>query len=74
MELPLTGEETVDELLEAFPRASRWLGDRGVICTQCGEVFWGSLHDLAAYRKIEGDDFTKLLAELNEFLASSNAE
>ncbi|MBN2081121.1 hypothetical protein JW859_02820 [bacterium] len=74
MELPLTGAEPVDELLEAFPRASRWLGDRGVICTQCGEVFWGSLSDLANYRKIEGEEFTKLLAELNEFLAQTDAE
>ena len=73
MELPLTGEEPVDELLDAFPRASRWLGDRGVICTQCGEVFWGSLQDLANYRKIQGDDFTRLLAELNKFLANPDA-
>jgi len=53
MRLPLTGNEPVDALLEAFPAAQRWLGDRNVICTQCGEVFWGSLRELAEYRKIE---------------------
>jgi hypothetical protein len=34
--LPLTGDEPVDQLLEDFPQASRWLNARTVICTQCG--------------------------------------
>ena len=69
MELPLTGAESVEAVLEAFPQAASWLGDRHVICRQCGEVYWGSLRDLAQYRHVEGAAFETLLAKLNAFLA-----
>ena len=45
MELPLTGAEPVDALLDAFPSAGNWLRDHGVICTQCGETYWGPLRE-----------------------------
>jgi hypothetical protein len=73
MQLPLTGAEPVDALLEAFPAGQRWLGDRNVLCTQCGEVFWGSLRELAEYRGIRGEAFDALLAELSEFLSAPAA-
>jgi len=67
--LPLTGAEPVDQLLEDFPQAARWLNDHDVICTQCGETYWGPLQELAELRGIKGAEFDKLLEGLNEFLA-----
>ena len=73
MRLPLTGAEPVDALLESHATAQRWLGERRVLCTQCGEVFWGSLRELAEYRGIKDEAFDALLAELNEFLHAPEA-
>ncbi len=68
MQLPLTGAEAVDELVEAFPITRGWLGDNGLICVQCGEIYWGSLASLAQARKMDPTRFTVVLAELNELL------
>jgi hypothetical protein len=68
--LPLTGREPVDQLLEDFPQAGRWLSDHDVICTQCGETYWGPLQELAELRGIKGGEFETLLKGLNEFLAA----
>lgn len=69
MRLPLTGAEAVDAVLEKFPDAQLWLHQHGMICTECGEVVWGTLRELGSYRGLSGSDFDKLLAELSEFLA-----
>jgi hypothetical protein len=69
MRLPLTGDEAVDAVLESFPDAQLWLHKHGLICTECGEVVWGTLRELGAYRGIADTAFDALLAELNEFLA-----
>lgn len=69
MQLPLTGAEPVDELIEAFPVTRGWLGEHGLICVQCGEVYWGSLESLAKARKMDSARFIEVLAELNELLA-----
>lgn len=71
-DLPLTGAEPVDVLLEEHPQASLWLNQRGVVCTQCGEVFWGQLKELCASKGIAGGEFAELLAELNAFLAEGS--
>ena len=71
-DLPLTGAEPVDVLLEDYPQASLWLNQHGVICMQCGEVFWGPLQELCAAKGIVGDDFTNLIAQLNAFLRETS--
>jgi uncharacterized membrane protein YccC len=72
-QLPLTGSEAVDAVLEDFPGASAWLARKGVICTECGEVFWGTLRELTQYRRLTEDQFQRLLDELNAYLAQQPA-
>ena len=74
MQLPLAGTEAVDELLEAYPQASAWLARRGIICSQCGEVFWGSLKDLCTYRKLDDAAYGALLLELNDYLGGKKEQ
>ena len=73
MQEPLTGDEPVDVVLESFPRASAWLARNGLICTECGEVFWGTLRELARYRGLAEDRFQQLLIELQDYLAEQSA-
>jgi len=68
MDLPLSGTEPVDDILDAYPMAGLWLSRQGVVCVQCGEVFWGSLKDLCECKKIKGREFDRLLNDFNAYL------
>jgi hypothetical protein len=46
IELPLNGTEQVEDIIATYPQAGGWLARHSVICTQCGEVFWGTLVEL----------------------------
>ena len=68
MDLPLDGTEPVDVIIEKYPATSMWLYKRGIICVQCGEVFWGSLCELCRQRGVAEEEFTELLQSINEYL------
>jgi hypothetical protein len=70
MQLPLTGVEPVDELVDAYPATRAWLREHGLICVQCGEVYWGSLESLAQGRGMDRARFAEVLVELNALLAT----
>ncbi len=52
----------VDDLLEKYPELNVFLSRRGIICVQCGEIFWGTLEELI---KSKGIDVDKTVAEIN---------
>ena len=66
--LPLNGDESVEELLEAFPQAQSWLSARGVLCVQCGQAYWGPLNELCAARRLDRAQTAALVRDLNDFL------
>lgn len=63
----ITEDISVEELLEKYPEANTFLFERGIICTRCGEVFWGSLKELV---ESKGLDTEEIVRELNDFLGS----
>lgn len=71
MDLPLDGTEPVDAIIEHFPVTSMWLYKRGIVCVQCGEVFWGSLCELCQERGIVGDEYADVLLGINEYLQAN---
>ena len=72
--LPITGKESVEELVDAFPKAVKWLSQKRVVCIVCGEPYWGSLEDLAEGKNIVGEEFKTLLSDFNAFLESDSDE
>ncbi|HEQ99914.1 MAG TPA: DUF1858 domain-containing protein [candidate division Zixibacteria bacterium] len=58
----ITSDDSVEDLLEKYPGATRFLMKRGIICVQCGEAYWGKLGDLIDEK---GLDKEKIIAELN---------
>ena len=58
-------ETPIDELLEKYPESNRWLLERHIHCTQCGEPVWGSIGERIESRGLEVE---KVLKELNAFL------
>lgn len=73
LELPLTGREPVEKLVEEYPQAVGFLTERGIRCLQCGEPFWGRLEELAEDLKGDAARFDQVLAELNAFLEQGAA-
>lgn len=71
MELPLTGDEQVEDIVAAFPHAGGWLTRHGVICTQCGEIFWGTLIELIN-TKGKAAERDAIVEGLNEWLANGD--
>ncbi len=63
----ITPDVRVEDLLEDFPEAQDWLLKRGVVCVQCGEIFWGRLFELIITK---GMDPEQIVADLKEFLRS----
>ncbi len=61
----ITGAVRVEDLLEAHPKAQAFLFERGVVCVQCGEIFWGELQELVAEKKL---DLDVILRDLKQFL------
>ena len=55
-------QDHVDELVEKYPKLSIFLRRRGIICVQCGEVFWGTLEELI---KSKGLDSDQIMTEIN---------
>ncbi|MFH1811544.1 MAG: DUF1858 domain-containing protein [Pseudomonadota bacterium] len=63
--VPITLEESVEDIVARFPRASGFLLERGVVCIKCGEPAWCSLGELIAEKQLDG---ARIVAELNSFL------
>jgi hypothetical protein len=66
--MALTGETSVERLLEEEPGAADWLLQRGIVCLRCGEPFWGTLAELLKNKGYSPADVEKIVAELNAFL------
>jgi hypothetical protein len=64
----ITADDNVEELLERYPEANRFLMKRGVICVQCGETYWGKLGDLIDDK---GLDKKQIISELNAEFAET---
>jgi len=73
-DLPVDGDIPVEDLIECYPKAIRFLQDRGIVCLTCGEPFWGPLKDLAMRQGYTESAFVVLLRELNEWLDKSVSE
>ena len=65
-ESDISGDLTVEELVDEYPSAVSFLQKEGVVCVKCGEPVWGTLEE-AIRRK--GLDVQVTLARLGEFLA-----
>lgn len=62
----------MDELVEKYPEAVRFLTRRGVRCIQCGEPAWGTLRQLFREDGIKNPEL--FVDELNVFLKEARKD
>lgn len=66
MEAKVSPDMQVEELVEAFPEAVRFLTRRGLRCIRCGEPVWGTLEEFLLSEGVE--DPQELIEELNAYI------
>lgn len=66
MEAKVIPDMQVEELVEAFPEAVRFLTRRGLRCIRCGEPVWGTLKEFLLSEGVE--DPQELIEELNTYI------
>ena len=46
----------IDELVDRYPAAVKYLMDRGIKCVVCGEPIWGSLEEVCLAKGFDQAD------------------
>ena len=57
----------VDLILEEYPESNKWLLEKHIHCTQCGEPVWGNICELIESKEMDSEI---LIEELNKYLKS----
>ena len=68
----ITPDTQIEELVETYPEAVRFLTKRGIRCIRCGEPIWGTLKELLLKDGVENPSL--LVDELNVFLRDLREE
>ena len=69
--MSITPEILVEELVAAHPNAVALLIQAGLPCVVCGEMYWGTLAELAASKGFSPEQTADLVEKLNAELPSN---
>ncbi len=58
----ISADDHVDEIIENHPELTTFLQKRGIMCVQCGEVFWGTLRELVEQK---GENIDEIIEAIN---------
>jgi hybrid cluster-associated redox disulfide protein len=59
----VTGETTIEEILEKFPKTVKIFMDMGIPCLVCGEPLWGTIREAASRYSVDLDE---ILVRINK--------
>lgn len=68
MELKITNNIEIEDLVRNFPASIKFLSEKGIHCIACGEPIWGTLEEAALEKGFSRDDVDKIRQELIRFL------
>ncbi|MDZ7294326.1 MAG: DUF1858 domain-containing protein [candidate division KSB1 bacterium] len=63
------GQTPIEELVNRYPRAVRFLMEHGIKCLACGEPVWGTVASSAREKGFSEAEIAALVHELNLYLA-----
>ena len=67
MQLPkITKDIQIEELVDNYPFAIRYLMEKKIRCIMCGEPVWGTLEDAAKEKNFTDSEIQGFCDELNE--------
>lgn len=62
----ITKKIQIEELVESYPFAVRYLMDKRIRCIMCGEPVWGTLEEAAKEKGFGDDIIDEFVNELND--------
>lgn len=65
-EIKITKDIQIEELVDKFPFAVRYLMEKKIRCIMCGEPIWGTLEDAAKEKNFKDDEIQMFCDELNK--------
>lgn len=57
----------VEELVDNYPFAVRYLMEQGIRCIMCGESIWGTLDEAAKEKGFSDADIERFIEEMKQF-------
>ncbi|RLC48703.1 MAG: DUF1858 domain-containing protein [Candidatus Cloacimonadota bacterium] len=66
----ITKDMWIEEILDKYSDAQKFLSEHGIVCVMCGEPVWGSLQEQMEEKGFSKDEQDNLVKELNEYLIS----
>jgi hypothetical protein len=66
LKIRITGNMSIEELIEKVPDAIPYLRKKGIRCILCGEPIWGTLEEAAGEKGFGKDDIEQFIKDLNE--------
>ena len=73
MQMQITKESTIEDLIEEVPSSVKYLMVEGIRCIVCGEPIWGSLEEAAEEKGFTVLDIERFVKDL-QFLADNPEE
>lgn len=66
LDLIITKDTTIEELVNNVPGAVKYLMEQGIRCIVCGEPIWGTLEEAAEEKGFGAEDIQRFVRDLNE--------
>ncbi len=66
MKIKITGNTSIEDLVESVPEAITYLSKKGIRCILCGEPIWGTLEEAAKEKGFGENDIRQFIKDLNE--------
>lgn len=60
---------SIEDLLEQYPAANRFLSTKGIRCIACGEPIWGTLEEAMQEKDFSQMEMDAIMQELNMALS-----
>ena len=59
---------TIEDLVEKYPIAVKYLADKGIRCIKCGEPIWGTLQEACVEKGFNQEQIDLFVKELNDII------
>ena len=62
----ITREIHIEDLVDQYPFAVKYLSEKGIRCIVCGEPVWGTLEDACKEKAFDEKSIDHVVKELND--------
>lgn len=68
----ITKDIYIEDLVNSYPFAVRYLSQKGIKCIACGEPIWGTLEEAAKEKHFTDEQIAEVVEEMRQKAAESS--